>query len=137
MGDLVARIEAADDVNDVDLVNELEANAWLDGWTAPAGRVGGEVRDLFLDMNGTALRAPDAGPETAPPPAWGRLGEISVPALVMCGEYDAVALPASEHLASSIPGARLELLPGTAHLPHLEGHRRALDLIADFLSSIP
>jgi len=34
---------------------------WLDGPSAAEGRVGGPARELFLDMNGRALRAPDPG----------------------------------------------------------------------------
>lgn len=134
--DLVAAYEAADAGDDLDHLNRIEAWAWLDGWTAREGRVAGEVRDLFLDMNGIALRADPVGDEVAPMPAWDRLGEIALPTLVLCGEFDAVSLPASHHIAATIPGARYELLPGTAHLPHLEGDRLTLELIAEHLDAI-
>ena len=133
---LIATYEAADEGDDLNLVNRIEAHAWLDGWTASEGRVTGPVRDLFLDMNGIALRAPAVGDEVPPAPAWDRLGQIAVPTLVLCGEYDVVARPAAEHLAHEVDGARFELLADTAHLPHLEGHARALDLIAEHLDAI-
>ncbi|CAN5558693.1 alpha/beta hydrolase [soil metagenome] len=132
---LVARYEAADEGGDLDLLNRIEAHAWLDGWTAPEGRVSGPVRDLFLAMNGNALRSPDPGPEQQPEPAWDRLAEISVPTLVLCGDLDAISLPASEHLAANIPGATYEVLEGTGHLPHLEAHARTLEAIAAFLDA--
>lgn len=134
--ELVARYQAADAGDDLDLLNRIEAHAWLDGWTAEEGRVTGPARDLFLDMNGIALRAPDPGPERTAPPAWDRLGQLAVPTLVLCGALDVVSLPASEHLAATVPGARAEVLAGTAHLPHLEGHRRTLDLVAGFLAEV-
>ena len=40
----------------------------------------------------------------------------------------------SEGLAARIPGATLEVLEGTAHLPQLEGHPRCLEAIREFLS---
>ncbi|QXC62205.1 alpha/beta hydrolase [Aquihabitans sp. G128] len=134
--DLVARYEAAEEAGDLDLVNRLEAHAWLDGWTAPEGRVGEPVRARFLEANDIALRSPDPGPEDPVVPAWDRLGEITVPTLVLCGEHDVVAVPAAEHLAAHIPGARYEVLAGTGHLPHVEGHPEALRLITELLEAV-
>jgi pimeloyl-ACP methyl ester carboxylesterase len=55
------------------------------------------------------------------PPAWPRLGEITVPTLVLCGDLDLpLLLTLCEQLAQKIPGARYEVLPGLAHLPSLE-----------------
>ena len=133
---LWAAYEAAEEGNDLDELNRNEAHAWLDGWAAPEGRVTGPARDLFLDMNGRALRSPDPGPEVPVEPAWDRLGAIGVPTLVLCGELDVVCLPASEHLAAAIPAAGFEVLAGTGHLPHLEGHHRTLEAIAEFLAEL-
>lgn len=85
-------------------------------------------------MNGIALRAAEPGPEEAGEPAWDRLGGIDVPTLVLCGDLDVVSTWASEHLVSEIPGARYEQLRATGHLPHLEGHPRTLEVIAEFLA---
>ncbi|WP_433040099.1 alpha/beta fold hydrolase [Dactylosporangium sp. CS-033363] len=49
-----------------------------------------------------------------------RLGEIEVPALVVCGERDKVNLPLSRELAAGIPGAELRIIPGAGHLWNLE-----------------
>jgi len=133
---LWAAYEAAEAGDDLDHLNRIEAHAWLDGWVAPEGRVTGPVRDLFLDMNGVALRSEDPGDEHPLPSAWDRLGEIAVRTLVLCGDLDVVSLPTCQHLAAEIPGARFEVLLGTAHLPHLEGHVRTLELIGDFLDSV-
>lgn len=133
---LVARLQGADAGDDVDLLNGVEAHAWLDGWEADEGRVTGAVRDLFLDMNGIALRAADPGEEVQPEPAWDRLDQVEVPTLVLCGDLDAISLPASEHLAAHVPDARYEVLAGTAHLPHLEGHDRCFAAIDEFLSAL-
>ena len=133
---LYAAYESADAGDDLDELNRMEAHAWLDGWAADEGRVSGPARDLFLDMNGIALRAADPGPEEASEPAWDRLGAIDVPTLVLCGDLDMLSTQGSEHLASAIPGARYEQLRDTGHLPHYEGHPRALELIAEFIAGV-
>jgi pimeloyl-ACP methyl ester carboxylesterase len=112
--------------------NRLEAWLWLDGPSAPKGRVSGPARELFLDMNDRALRADDPGPQADQKPAWTRLGEITAPAVVMVGELDRKRLQRiSDTLAASLPDARAVWLPGVAHLPHLEGDPATLDEIAD------
>jgi pimeloyl-ACP methyl ester carboxylesterase len=128
--------EAAEEGDDLDELNCVEARAWLDGWAADEGRVQGPARDLFLDMNGIALRSPDAGPEEEHAPVWDRVREIEVPTLVLLGDLDVVCTVASQHLASAIRGARFEVLERTGHLPHLEGHGRCLDAIAGFLADV-
>jgi pimeloyl-ACP methyl ester carboxylesterase len=132
---LVRKLDAAEEAGDVDEVNRLEAWLWLDGPTAPEGRVGGPARELFLDMNGQALRAEDPGETLASePPAWDRLDRIAVPTLSMVGELD---LP--DHVtiagetADRIPGARFVRLPDVAHVPHLEGDDLTLTTITSFV----
>ncbi len=131
--DLWARYEAAESGDDLDELNRVEAHAWLDGWDADEGRVEGQPRALFLEMNGTALRSSDPGPEPERQPLWDRVARIEVPTLVLVGDLDVVCTPASQHLAREIQGARHEVLAGTGHLPHLEGHPRCLEAIEELL----
>ncbi len=134
---LVAATGRAEEAEDWEEVNRLEAHLWLDGPTAPEGRVGGEVRELFLDMNGLALRASDPGDDDETPDAWPRVAEIAVPVLVLVGDLD---LPdfrqVTYELADRIPGARLVKLPGVAHLPHLESDAACLSEIQGFLTTL-
>ena len=128
-------IDLAEDAEDWDEVNTLEAWLWLDGPSARDGRVGGPARELFLDMNGRALRAEPTGDEVDRPSSWDRLGEIGVPTLVLMGDLDLEDVAdTSEGLAERIPGAHLEWLEETAHLPHLEAHPRCLRAVTDFLA---
>jgi pimeloyl-ACP methyl ester carboxylesterase len=128
-------IDLAEAAEDWDEVNALEAWLWLDGPSARDGRVGGAARELFLDMNGRALRAAPVGDPVDRPSAWDRLGEIAVPTLVLIGDLDLEDVAdTAEGLAERIPGAELEWLEETAHLPHLERHPRCLRAIADFLA---
>lgn len=126
--------EKAEQSGDLDELNRLEALVWLDGPRGGEGRVTGEARELFLDMNRRALEAPDPGDESQVANAWERAGEVSVPTLVLIGEHDLPHTHANaEHLAEAIPGARLVRLPGVAHLPHLENDARTLSEIAAFV----
>lgn len=54
----------------------------------------GEARELFDKMNFVALGLPPTGTNTDAPIAYGRLEELSVPTLLMCGDLD---LPAFRH----------------------------------------
>ena len=135
--DLNARFEAAETAGDIEELGRLDAWMWLDGPSAEEGRVSGPVRELFLEMNGRALRAEDPGDQGEIPPAWPRLGEIAVPALLLLGRLDAEDIQVIDELAAGlIPGARLVHLDGVAHVPHLQGDRATLDAIAGFVDEL-
>jgi pimeloyl-ACP methyl ester carboxylesterase len=128
--------DAAWDRGDLAEVNRLDAHVWLDGPLAPEGRVRGEARELFLDMNRIAIEAEEPGQERADVEAWDRLAEIAVPTLLMIGDLDLQYLKDNvAHAAATIPDVRLVELPGVAHLPHLEGDERTLREIAAFVGS--
>jgi pimeloyl-ACP methyl ester carboxylesterase len=134
--DLETRYDAAYEADDHATLNDLEAVLWLDGPFHP-GRVTGETRDLFLDMNRIALDAPDPGERGDDLDAWQEAATVGVPTLVMIGEYDLDHTQGSAvHLAATVPGARLVELPGVAHLPHLERDPLTLREIAGFVAAI-
>jgi pimeloyl-ACP methyl ester carboxylesterase len=94
------------------------------------------VRSMLLECPpSTRLAAPKSlvGIDFA-----GRLSEIDLPVLVVCGTRDIVTpLVHSELLAERIPGARLEVLEGGGHMLMLE-RADALDrLVVDFARSLP
>jgi pimeloyl-ACP methyl ester carboxylesterase len=65
---------------------------------------------------------------------WDRVGEIAAPTLVLTGDLDVVVDPRnSELLAERIPGARLELFPGTGHLFFWEEPKRFVSVVKEFL----
>lgn len=134
---LGAQQEAAFERGDLDEVNRIDARLWLDGPLAAAGRVAGETRELFLDMNAIAGAAAEPGEERRDVDAWDRLGEIAVPSLLLLGSLDLRYIAdGCRHAADLIPNARLVELPGVAHLPHLENDRATVLAIADFVSSV-
>ncbi|MGA8248992.1 MAG: alpha/beta hydrolase [Nocardioides sp.] len=129
--------EAADERGDLEALNLLEARVWLDGPTAPEGRVHGAARDLFLAMNARALAAEDPGKQGDDVAAWDRLGEIAVPTLVLVGAHDLQYIKANcARAAAVVDGVRLVELPGVAHLPHLEGDARTIGEITSFVDAL-
>jgi pimeloyl-ACP methyl ester carboxylesterase len=134
--DLEKRYDAAYEAKDLDELNRLEAEIWLDGPFVP-GRVTGPARELFLDMNRIALEAPEPGEARHDVDAWTSCGDLRVPTLVLIGEHDlAHTHRNAAHLAETVPGARLVDLPGVAHLPHLERDERTLAEIAAFVTAL-
>lgn len=129
--------EAADAAGDLDALNAFEARVWLDGPLAEAGRIGGEARRLFLEMNGRALRAGDSGQAIDAPSAWDRLEQVAVPTLVLWGTLDFPHLAERcEQLVARIPGAQGSAIEGSAHLPSLDAPE-ALDVrLRSFLAAL-
>jgi pimeloyl-ACP methyl ester carboxylesterase len=131
---LVNLIEAADEAGDLDEVNRHEVHLWLDGPSQAEGRVGGEARELALDMNLTALRsgtpegAGASGLET-----WSRLEEIRAPATIVYGTLDLPdAAVVCRELERRLGDARALIeLPDVAHLPSLEVPDRVAEIIAE------
>ena len=129
--------DAACEAGNLDAANQLEAQLWLDGPGAPRGRVGGDARALFLEMNGIVLAAPDPGTAVDEPSAWVRLEQIGRPTLVVWGDLDLPHLQdRCAALVQRIPGARGRLLAGTAHLPNLEEPARFNAALAEFLEAL-
>jgi 3-oxoadipate enol-lactonase len=63
----------------------------------------------------------------------GRLGDITVPTLVLCGSRDVANLPAARALAAGIPGARLQVIDGAGHEINTERPEAFSAALAEFL----
>jgi pimeloyl-ACP methyl ester carboxylesterase len=116
-------IDAAEERDDLDALNRLEAALWLDGPAGPEGRAGEAARELVLDMNGIALHSgvpEDAGESGVD--AWSRLGEIHAPVTLAWGDRDLPFIAdRCAQLAERLPAvAGTHVFAGTAHLPYLE-----------------
>jgi pimeloyl-ACP methyl ester carboxylesterase len=135
--DLIARLAVAEANSQIDEAVAIRASLWLDGPLQHEGRVKGEARELFDEMNAVALGLPPVGMNTDAPIAYGRLEEISVPALVMCGELDLPGIQErSRYVANTVPGGIFHPISGTAHLPSLERPREVTAKIVDFIGSL-
>jgi 2-succinyl-6-hydroxy-2,4-cyclohexadiene-1-carboxylate synthase len=73
------------------------------------------------------------GGQGAMEPLHARLAAVAVPTLVIAGVADP-ARARAEEVAAGIPGARLVLVPGAGHAPHLERPDRFHALLFEFLT---
>lgn len=68
----------------------------------------------------------------------GEAAAIRAPSLVIWGEEDEVTpLPHSRQIADTIPGARLETIPGAGHIANLDKPEAFNRLVGDFLDALP
>ena len=128
---LVRLWEAAQTSGEIDEINRVEMWLWLDGPSAPEGRVSGPARELALAMNAIALKneIPEESGKSGIA-AWSRLEEIAVPVTVACGTLDLPFIMArSKELVDWLPHSRFEVFEGMAHLPYLEQPSVVADLI--------
>lgn len=63
-----------------------------------------------------------------------RLGEIRIPALVLCGRYDEATPVLAETIHRGIPGSEMVIFEHSAHFPHIEETERYLQVLDQFLS---
>jgi len=119
-----------------DLDGAVEANLswWVDGPGQSRDRVAPQVRELVARMQGRAFEVTsdwdDVEERELEPPALDRLGEISVPVLVLVGGLDLDAVQeAAGRVTGGIAGARRVDWAGVAHLPSLERPADFLDLL--------
>ena len=134
---LYADIVAAEKAKDHAAMNEAEMNLWLVGPGRLQAQVDKRLRDLFLDMNGRALKNDFGGApmQMAEPPAVGRLGEIKAPTLVVVGDHDLPDIQkTADLLVSKVRGARKAIIQDAAHLPNLEHPEGFNRLLLDFLN---
>lgn len=65
------------------------------------------------------------------------LGRVRSPALVLCGQRDAVFAAAAGFYRRGLPQARVTLLPGAGHHPLIDAREESLEIIARFLGCGP
>ncbi len=65
-----------------------------------------------------------------------RLGEISVPTLVIGGRYDEATPAITESLHRGIPGSEWVIFEKSGHFPHLEETDRYLQVLNQFLNRV-
>lgn len=136
-----AMIEAAEEDaferGDLEMLNKVQAHEWLDGPRGQSGRVGGEARKLFLEMNALALSKPDLSQDEQRPSAWHRMGEVAAPSLLLVGDQDFTTLiDRHEYLSEEMPNAFAAVLEDVAHIPSLERPDLVNSMILQFLDAI-
>ena len=116
---------------------------FIDGWLAQAlfarlsrSDAGVEERRMgTVEGLASALRLLGTG---AQEPVWGRLGEISVPVLLMAGEHDSKFSALAFRMAAGIgDNAGISFVPGAGHAAHLERPQSVALILSRFLSALP
>jgi pimeloyl-ACP methyl ester carboxylesterase len=109
---------------DFDRVVELDAEVWVVGYGRDKESVDPAVIAELIEMDRGLIANEEQREELVvalDPPRAERMGEISVPALIMVGEHDLPDMRHSaEHLASTLADGTAVVIPGAAHLPSLE-----------------
>ena len=120
---LAAHIE---DVGVATFLDEWLANPLFAGLDEVAAGRDDRLRNT-PERLAASLRATGTGTQT---PLWDRLGEITVPALVLVGADDAKFTALGERLVARLPDATIEVIPGAGHSVHLEAPTATADAIA-------
>lgn len=118
---------------------ELNLKMWVDGPYRTPDQVPADLRRNVEAMQLQAFEIPT--PDNAvwvriEPPAIHRLDEIKVPALVVVGALDVPDfVELANHVAVTIPGAHLEVIPEVAHLSSMEAPGRFNEIVLNFLGA--
>jgi pimeloyl-ACP methyl ester carboxylesterase len=132
------QLEVAEEAGDVEQVNELELQIWVDGPQRSPDQVDAKVRELVREMNLIALKTPEnlGSEQPLEPPAANQLGGIRAPSLVIIGNLDTPkTLAAADFITDHIAGARKVVMTGTAHLPNMEQPEEFNRHVLSFLDS--
>jgi 2-succinyl-6-hydroxy-2,4-cyclohexadiene-1-carboxylate synthase len=120
-----------------DRVERIGIDAFLDEWLAAPlfatlGDAGREHR-LGNTASGLAhsLRTAGTGVQAS---LWPRLGEVTVPVLVLAGALDAKFTGIGRRLADELPNASFATIPDAGHAAHTERPDEFAGLVADWLT---
>ncbi|MEP6910995.1 MAG: alpha/beta fold hydrolase [Actinomycetota bacterium] len=131
---------AALERGDLDAAVEVNLRMWVDGPGRSANDVDPRVREFVGLMQRRALElqmpvGDDADEEPLVPDLADRLGEITVPTLIIVGEEDRPDMHTiADRLAAAIPHARRATIPATAHVPSIERPEEFDRLVLEFLA---
>lgn len=134
---------AAQKAGDAARLNELEWRIWCQGFARDADQVKPSVRERFLAMNTNNNKRYMAGEwegvefQPLDPPAFGLLGSLKVPTLVIIGSGDEAATQAmADDIANGIPGARKVVMQGLGHVPNMDEPEEFNRIILEFLRPV-
>lgn len=129
-------LDAVDPVSDAARLVQLETTLWAAG---PL-RIESDLDPVFVrrahELNAPNIShaADDGTVLPLEPPAYGRLGDIRVPALVMVGEHDLRTARAHyDHLIEALPEATGFCFRDAAHLPSVERPEAFAHVLLDWL----
>lgn len=126
------------EAKDWERLADWEADFWVNGEGQPPDRADRAIRDRVHEWILTNYQAEKAEgqPQVLDPPAAGRLSELRPQLLVIIGSVDEASTQAAcRFLAESVPGARLEVFEGAAHMVNMEQPERFTRLLREFLEA--
>ena len=136
-----ADVEKAFEAGDLDLVSELETQIWFDGMGRSPEQVNPAMRKLLYEMNRQALahevkqlgkRLPNS--QT---PAFDRLGDLTVPVLIIIGSHDTPYIrAAADYMVERIPSAQKVIVEDAAHLPNMDHPEEFQAIVTKFLEGL-
>ncbi len=134
-------IEEAIKRGDYEHASELEIRIWVDGPERTPQQVDPTVRQSIYEMNLHNYRRMGAAefPQTQKldPPAIARLGEVTVPTLLIIGDKDVREMMSIiDKLEQGIPGARKIVMHDVAHALNMERPEEFNRIVLDFLGSL-
>lgn len=115
---------------------EMEIRMFVDGPGQSPDRVDQQIQERMLEMSRDNYSRKDgeAKPRVLEPPAFGRLGEIQVPTLIIVGNLDTSGtLAMADLLEQGIAGARKVVIEGAAHMVSMERPDEFNRVVLDFL----
>ena len=132
---------AALESGDLDAAVEANLSCWVDGPRRHPDHVDPKLRGLVGRMQRRAFEVTcdwdDVEEKELQPPALDRLGEISVPVLVLVGGLDLDTVhDAAGRVVAGIAGARRVNWPHVGHLPSLERPADFLDLLREWAAEL-
>lgn len=119
----IAELDDAEEARDWDRLVELETKLWAAGPRRALGNLDPYFVQEAFALNRANLPHLDRDAAAVPlsPPAYGRLGELDRPALVMVGAYDlGPAIMQYRYLVEQLPHVTGFVFDDAAHLPNLE-----------------
>jgi 3-oxoadipate enol-lactonase len=132
----IEELDAAIAASDISLLIRLETTLWAAGPLRLESNLDPAFVALAHELNApNAMHAQHpARPEPLEPPAYGRLGDIRAPALVVVGDYDlSVTRAQYEYLLDALPAATGFRCHEAAHLPNIERRAEFTHVLLDWL----
>jgi 3-oxoadipate enol-lactonase len=117
-------------------LSDLEVRVWAIGLTRDESEVDAEFVQLAKALNRANVARVGEEPVAVPlnPPAFGRVGDIRMPALVAIGEDDLSFQQTShDYLLENLPGASAARFARSAHLPSVEHPAEFLRVLREWL----
>jgi 3-oxoadipate enol-lactonase len=133
-------MEAASEKGDLERVDELALQIFVDGKGRTPDQVNPALRKKVYDMSMIALRNGKllGNDVPTPTPAAKRIGELHLPVLIVIGDLDEEYIAkAANFMTTNIPGAHKVIMQGTAHLPNMEFPKEFNAHVQGFLDSLP